>query len=29
MSAWFVDTEGNRLSILQPLPNMSVRPKSE
>ncbi|HYZ59668.1 MAG TPA: VOC family protein [Nitrososphaeraceae archaeon] len=29
VSAWFVDTEGNRLSVLQPLPHMSVRPKSE
>jgi predicted enzyme related to lactoylglutathione lyase len=29
VSAWFVDTEGNRLSVLQPLPRMSVRPKSE
>ena len=26
-AAWFVDTEGNRLSVLQPLPRMSVRPK--
>lgn len=24
----FMDTEGNRVSILQPLPRMSVRPKS-
>jgi len=24
----FVDTEGNRASMLQPLPRMSVRPKS-
>ena len=29
VSALFVDTEGNRLSVLQPLPHMSVRPKSE
>ena len=26
-SAWFADTEGNRLSVLQPLPRMSVRPR--
>ena len=26
-SAWFIYTEGNRLSVLQPLPRMSVRPK--
>jgi len=25
----FFDTEGNRVSILQPAPRMSVRPKSQ
>ena len=25
----FFDTEGNRVSMLQPLPQMAVRPKSQ